>query len=314
MISKKPASVLNFILCAFALALCSRAWAIIPENGWWSVQNKQGSFNLEVQNNLLFLSTYGYDSSGNGVWYFAGDTMTSDHNFSSTLYRAQGGACTGCAYVAPQIIPVGTVTITFTSSQTGNISLNGVSMPITRFDFWLNNTQPDALLGEWSLVIGSPATSYGVYWGDRVSFWQKSATNSLALLGSRSGASSRPASVLYDPSLKLWAMLIDSSSSYYDYYEFNTTGYNRVEGWSWTFVKSASPTGSGLFFLGHRTMSYNYLIKGSGPAASQDLPAEDGDPAEKAAAERAKKMSGEAMPEQSRARFEQALKLLAGDR
>lgn len=276
---------------AIGLTFWMQAWAIMPESGWWWNGMSGSGFNIETQDNLLFFAAFGYDTAGQPVWYFAGGPMTSDRDFSAMLYRTSGGSCVGCEYAAPTVTEVGEMTLSFTSSQTANLTLLGTTVPATRFNFWLNDRVPDALLGEWSMVTGDPV--YPVYFADRISFSSKNAAGD-ALYGYRTGATGRAAVAMYSVSDGSWGILIDTSTSYYTFYSFVTTGFNRLEGRAWTYLKTQTLSGSGIFFLGHRTKSYHYVLNGTGPGASKSL-SEDPVSLEEVAAQRAKNqpMDGE---------------------
>jgi hypothetical protein len=261
-------------VCLAALATLP-ARAIIPENGWWWVSGESGSgFNLEVQDNLLFFASFGYDTSGNPVWYTAGGAMTSDRDFAATLFRTSAGSCVGCPYRPPIVTEVGTMRLTFSSSQNATLTLAGATVPVTRFNFWLNESRPDAMGGEWSFVIGESA--FPVFDGERIGFTRK-VTDSAGtyMSGSRLGSASNTAVVQYNNNLGKWTLLLDSSTTAYRYFEFNTTGFNRLEGQFWVYSKGSSPSGAGTFFQAHRSASLSFLTTGRGPASSKrDLAAE----------------------------------------
>ncbi len=256
---------------AACLLVATNAWAIIPENGWWWASNESGrGFNLEVQNNLLFFATFAYDSSGNPIWMTSGGPMTSDRNYTGDLFRFSSGQCFGCPYRAPTVINAGTLTLQFTSSQTAVLTINGVSVSVKRFDFWLNETAPDAMLGEFSYVIGSASDQ--PYDGERVIFNAKrSDSNGLFLSGNRLGSSASAAVVAYYPTAGAWQVLLDSSTTYYRLFRFNTTGFNRVEGSFWLYQKGSNPTGSGSFFQAFRTASAALIINGAGPGSTKAM-------------------------------------------
>ena len=261
---------LSALLLGFLLS--ANAWAVIPENGWWWNSTESGrGFNLEIQNNLLFFSTFGYDNSGHPAWYVAGGPMTSDRDWSATLYATANGQCFGCPYVAPQTIPLGTVTLHFTSSQTAVLSIAGVSINVKREDWWLNESTPDAMLGEWSAVIGS----FGdVFDGERIDYIGKTTSNGTVYAsGGRMGSTValNPALVSYSAANSQWVALLDSSTPFYRLFAFNTTGFNRVEGTFYIYPKGGSPSGSGMFYQAFRTASFAYLQTGTGPASSKSL-------------------------------------------
>lgn len=263
-------------LAALIGALAFHAQAVIPENGWWWNSATSGSgFNLEIQNNSLFFAAFVYDSSGTPIWITAGGPMTSDRDFSAQLVAYTSGSCVGCPYRAPQAVNAGSLTLHFTSSQTATLTINGYTQSVERFDFWLNKVAPDAMLGEWSMIIGE--SSVPVYFGERVQFVGKTSDSSGPYLaGRRLGSPSNAAVVRYDSSRGVFYSLLDSSSQFYRYSEWTQTGYNRIEGTTWVYDKTASgPSGSGLFFQAYRTASASFVTTGVGPASSKRVEADD---------------------------------------
>lgn len=277
-------SLIRSLLYTFLLYFASfvPAWAIIPENGvWWAPSLDGSGFNLEVQDNILVFASYGYDENGNPAWYIAAGAMTSDRNFTAPVQRYSAGSCLNCPYRKPTGTVIGNLTITFTSSQTANFSLLGATIPVERFDFiGRMKSKPDTLLSEWSMVTGD--SSFPVYFSDRIQLYAKI---SGGLGGNRLGSTARLAVAQVNPDGSM-AILVDSSTSYYDFYIFNTTGFNRLEGSTWTYLKTSTPTGNGTFFQGFRTASYAYLTSGRGPASSKSALAATGSE-EAAAAQRA---------------------------
>ena len=261
-------------LAAFVTLACANAWAVIPENGWWWNPDESGrGFNIEIQDNLLFFSSFGYDASGNPAWMTAGGAMSGERDFSATLYLASHGQCFGCPYVKPTLTPAGTVTLHFTSSQTAQLTINGVSVNVQREDFWAYTSAPEAMLGEWSSVIGAAGD---IFDAERIDYYQRlTGSNGPYIGGNRlgSGGTSNVAVTYYDGTQHTWAALLDSSSSYYRFFVYNQTGFNRVEGQFWIYAKGGSPSGTGTFFQAFKTASYARLSTGSGPASSKALQA-----------------------------------------
>jgi hypothetical protein len=257
------------------LLVSSNAWAIIPEAGWWWSPSESGrGFNLETQNNLLFFASFAYDSSGNAIWLTAGGPMTSDRDFAADLTSFRNGQCFGCPYRAPTPTPAGRMTLRFTSSQTAVLTINGTAINIRRFDFWENETAPDAMLGEFSYVIGSATEQ--PFDGERVGFLTvRSDSNGVYLSGNRLGSNSSAAIVGYLTSLPGWQLLLDSSATHYRLFRFNQTGFNRVEGNFWVYPKGTNPTGSGVFFQAFRTASVALITTGAGPGSSKTAASEE---------------------------------------
>ena len=257
-------------LFLLGLVLSFNAAAIIPENGWWWNPSENGrGFNLEVQDNLLFLASFAYDANGNPAWYTAGGAMTSDRDWTAQLVVSTRGQCFGCAYVAPTLVNAGTVSLRFTSSQTAVLTVNGVSINVQRLDFWAYNTRPEGMLGEWSAVIGA---SGDIFDGERIQYSAKQTDSSgTYLAGKRLGSSSstNPAVVSYSSSTGQWTALLDSSSSFYRLFRFSNTGFNRVEGSFWIYSKGSQPSGNGTFYQAFKTASYAFLTSGTGPASTK---------------------------------------------
>jgi hypothetical protein len=262
---------LAFLLLSLA---CLDARAIIPENGWWWNPALSGSgFNLEVQDDSAFFAAFAYDASGNPTWITAAGPMTSDRDFSGNVITYSGGSCYGCTYRNPTGTPAGTLTLRFTSSQTAVLTINGVSDNVQRFDFTINAILPDAMLGEWSMVIGD--SSLGSFFGERVQYRGKSSDSTGPyLVGNRLGVTNA-AAARYSAPTGTYSSVLDSSPSFYRYSEWTSTGFNRIEGYTWLYDKGASPQGSGTFFQGYRSASRSFVQTGTGPASSKAFPIDD---------------------------------------
>jgi hypothetical protein len=161
----------------------------------------------------------------------------------------------------------------FTSSQSAVLTINGFSVNVQRYNFWLNETVPDAMLGQWSAVIG--AAEDIIFDAERINYNGKYTANTGTVYasGNRLGSSGAAnlALVTYFPSQGAWSALVDSSSSYYRLFIFNTTGFNRVEGSFWIYLKTSSPTGNGTFYQAFRTASAARIITGIGPGSSKGV-------------------------------------------
>jgi hypothetical protein len=260
------------LIFAAALALFATlpALAMLPENGWYWNPNESGrGFNLEIQDNALFLSAFVYRPDGSPAWYVGGGTMSSDRTWTADLYETIGGQCIGCAYQAPAAVRAGTVSVSFTSERSATISLLGGTVNVVRQD-WSNSgvATRDALLGEWSTTEGDPV--FPVYFADRITLYSPQSSSAGPYAGGyRTGSPSRIAVGNYSASTGLHAILVDSSSSYYSLYVFTMNTLNRIEGLQWTYLKSSSPTGGGTYFLAHRTKSYTRVRGFNGPGVTK---------------------------------------------
>ena len=197
--------------------------------------------------------------------------MSSDRTYSGRLSQTSNGQCFGCVYSAPGFTDVGAVTITFSDETHAVISLLGQTISLQRQDFANYTLAPDALFGEWSTTTGEPA--FPVYFGDRVSFSGPFVSSGVTYAsGNRTGDSARIALGRYDPNIASWIVLVDSSTSYYQAYNFRFSGLNRIEGQSWTYLKTGTISGSGLYFVAHRTKSQARVKGGSAPGVTKSAP------------------------------------------
>ena len=261
-------SVSRTAMLALLAILSVPALAILPENGWyWNPSESGRGFNIEIQDNIIFMSAFAYHSDGSSAWYVAGGPMSSDRSWSAGLYETSGGQCIGCSYRADNAVQVGTASITFTSERSAVITMFGTSISVERQDWsGLGASNRDALAGEWSTSEGDPI--FPIYFSERISLSIPGLSSGLAFLGgSRTGSPGNLAVGAWQDGQ--FTMLLDSSTSYYHLYIFNLNTFNRAEGLQWVYLKSGSPTGSGVYFLAHRTKSGANIRTGNGPGTSK---------------------------------------------
>lgn len=105
---------------------------------WWNPAESGRSFNIEVRHGTLLLTAQVYDAQGAPLWLLAtGPYDATTGSFSGTFSRYTGGQCLGCAYSAPQGSPIGggNVELVFSSETHGTLTVDGVSIPIDKFDW-----------------------------------------------------------------------------------------------------------------------------------------------------------------------------------
>ena len=122
---------------------------------WWGGGSENGwGLNVIHQNNIIFATLYVYNQDGTPRFFSGSETRaTGTNSFSGPLYDTRGtyfgtvpynaGAFTGTA--------VGTITLTFSSSNAGTLQYNvggvTVTKSITRFGFGPNNLSGNYLGG-----------------------------------------------------------------------------------------------------------------------------------------------------------------------
>jgi len=227
----------------FALFLSTVAHSVQPESGWWWYQSEPGrGFSIEVQNNTLFFAGYLYDNAGNPVWYVsAGAYAQSFSTFNAPLLSFTGGQCLTCAFRpnAPGPSP-GNLQLTFISPVAGTLTWPGGSIPITRFLYGTTNDHK-RLAGRWvyTSVISTLASADWVNFDSTIvsngnNFVAGTIQGNRVVVGGYLSGS--------------YSVLIDSSTSYYDFFVCPGTGAGveqLADCREWLYLKTGSPTGSG---------------------------------------------------------------------
>jgi hypothetical protein len=251
----------------FAIAFAANANAVIPDSGWYFNPNESGrGFNIEIQNNTVFIAGFLYDANGKQMWVFSGGPMSSDHTYSGDAFVTADGQPIDGLYRAPTTIPFGTLQITWPSDTTNAIVVvNGRTFIVTRelFGFDFNSTtQP--LLGELSFVEGISS-----FFGDRLTLTTTQVINGAVwAIGHKTGDTGRVALGRYDTQLRLWTILLDASAAYWDFFTFSFEGVNFVEGSDYTYLKGSNPSGSHPM-VGYRTKSQQRVVGQNAPGSEK---------------------------------------------
>ncbi|BAW80342.1 hypothetical conserved protein [Candidatus Nitrosoglobus terrae] len=156
------------IIGFMALLVIRPVFAVDPENGWWWNPSQAGvGYNLEVQNNTVFVAVFIYDNNGNPTWYSGSGNINqnlnqNNDNVTINLQQSTGGPCLGCTYTAPQTSTTDKqLALTFDQSgSTGTAVLDGVTTQIKRFNFNLGSGA-QKLVGAWTIVSLPVASASG---------------------------------------------------------------------------------------------------------------------------------------------------------
>lgn len=143
--------IFSFI-CVFLFI--QSVYAITPENGWWWNPQESGmGFNIETQNDTVFIATFVYDNQGNPIWY-SGSTRIGSDTASIDLQLSQNGSCLTCAYHAPKTASAGIpITLSFTSQGSGTAIWQGKTIAIQRFGFNFGAGVQALVGGKWIFNI-----------------------------------------------------------------------------------------------------------------------------------------------------------------
>jgi hypothetical protein len=254
-----------------SLSIASSADAMLPDSGWyWNRAQSGMGYEIEIQNNVLFMSVFMYGDDGHPIWIVTGGPMSSDHTYSGDAIQTDNGWCLDCAYKTPTVVPYGPVTVNFTGPTTATVTIKGVSIDVERQQFgWDFNDVATPLLGEWALVSGE--TSFPLYTGERITL---SSTAQLSVgktaVGNRTGESgANDIAIGYrDPDSGYWAILLDSSTSYFRLYVMDFEAFDRLEGESFLYLKTSAPD-VGVASIGHRIKSASAAAGGNAPGTDK---------------------------------------------
>jgi hypothetical protein len=108
---------------------------------WWNPNESGWGVALTQQYGMIFAAWYGYDSSGNAIWYVASSCPVVGSGCTGDLYQVTGGSSLTSVWNGANkiVTQVGTTGFAFTDANNGimNYTINGVagSRIITRQSF-----------------------------------------------------------------------------------------------------------------------------------------------------------------------------------
>lgn len=129
-----------------------------PAQGiWWNASESGRGYNIELQDRVMVVTTYGFDATGNNTWYVSAGLYDQDAGtFQATFDNTTNGQCFGCPYRAPTPRPSagGALRIEFDTQTTGTLHFDGGSTRIKRQYYGYGDTQaPEFLFGRWAIGI-----------------------------------------------------------------------------------------------------------------------------------------------------------------
>lgn len=279
---------MKLALLPLLLVVAMPAGAFTPESGWWWNPAESGrGFNLEIQDDVVFMSVYAYEEDGRPVWYLAIGTLQNDR-FSATLDRFQNGQCIGCDYEGEPDSEVGfagPVEIRFDTSTQGELTWNGgETVPIQRHNFFLGD-EIDLMLGRWQMVTDVSGISDDVdpFFGDVLVF-DRDTTDGVddffegyrphseydragrpegrpELLGDAAG--------LYEPETGLHVIVVDDSDDFWLAY-YLSVGMNRFEGIAEFYRRDEEATREGYPVTGFRAAGRSAVQNAAAGKATAD--------------------------------------------
>jgi hypothetical protein len=149
-----------------------RADLVSPEPGaWWNPATSGTGVQIEVQDNLITLTYFGYNAQGQPVFYLlAGAWDAENKRFAADVNAFSNGTCLGCPFRQPQVTTLGRGGAVFSSRTRGVLTLprgggTTIDIPIERVSFAFGGSPEFRQLGLWATTI---AFSTGSAEGDMV--------------------------------------------------------------------------------------------------------------------------------------------------
>ncbi|MCK9489180.1 MAG: hypothetical protein M0Q42_07250 [Xanthomonadales bacterium] len=159
------AALMASLLPATASAQVTR---FTPESGWWWNPAEDGvGYNIEIQDDFIFLAAYTYMASGSprrATWFTASGQMQDQVTFQTNeVWTAQNGTCPTCStFTPPQLVTPAAalrpLRVDFHTETTAILTWGGQEIDIERFDFRLSqdldiDPKTELWLGEWQIVM-----------------------------------------------------------------------------------------------------------------------------------------------------------------
>jgi hypothetical protein len=218
-----------YTFCAYLILFCGNALAVAPASGlWWNPQESGRGFTIDIQDNIMIVTAYTYDSGHKATWFLASGIYNQNTNtFTGTLGAYSGGQCFGCTYSNPTAVAAGSVTIVFSSPETGVLSYPGGQTNI-QHEIYAYSSKMDYFYGEWSytLDISSLLSTQFVIFNSTYT----SSSGAHYISGVQDGLSTTSALGTYDPTSNSFIVATGDSSFTY-LYKFAIADDRRMLGY-----------------------------------------------------------------------------------
>lgn len=153
---------LRALTATAAFFAASAVHAFMPAPGLWGMSAELNGapgrgFQIEVENEIVVLSYYGYRADGSSVFYSAVGPI-SDNRFLAPLIEYRGGTALGTGFRnGVEASSPGNVTLDFRTGKSGTITLpNESPKPVVKFGFGYAPT-PEGLYGTYLFSYVTPS-------------------------------------------------------------------------------------------------------------------------------------------------------------
>jgi|GEM_PF-2874844 len=241
-----------------------------PATGLWARAGDGGrGFNIDLQGNIMTVTTFVYTSNGAPIWYLSSGIYNHDTGrFQSSYDSYSNGQCFGCPANQPQVHSgaAGSMTIQFHNNVEATISTPAGSIQIKKFNYAFGSAT-DMLYGEWVAnynVAGVPG-------GDWLVFGEPFVDDGiLYAAGNIDGVNDGIALGRYVPELNAVLIIATRRSSNFNHWYQLSIEDRRGFGASWVLPSSQTPTGNGSPAFMARLLWDPELVRGSAAPGDGD--------------------------------------------
>lgn len=244
--------IVLLLLSLFVSPLCL---AYSPASGlWWNPNESGRGYTIDTQDDVMIVTAYVYDAGRKATWFLASGTYNQNTDtFSGTLGAYSGGQCFGCSYSQPSGTAAGTVTIHFTTPESGILTYPGGQTTIEH-QAYAYGAKREYFYGEWafSYAVGGQLTTQWVVFNSTYT----GSSGTLYISGQEDSVSGTAALGTYDDSTATFIVAIAESDGYTTLYQMPTGDDRRMIGYGAVTPNGVDPgtptdvaAGSRLLFL-----------------------------------------------------------------
>ncbi|MGV6850608.1 MAG: hypothetical protein ACWA5R_00330 [bacterium] len=254
-----------------------------PESGWyWTPELSGRGLAIEIQDDVLVLTVYGYDTAGNPEWYLTAGPMDGNNFYQGSLSRFYDGQCLGCSYTGPSYQPgwEGTIQVEWTTQDSALVRwtpqvTDGNFVAAETFTV-VRQLVADAVIepyqkpeGQWKLVMDfTEANTNFPFLADILTFDSIRNFNGQTQTEGYRESLASPAAGTYDAPSDTYLFVIEEDSATYLLLYDVQIGVNGWRGYAEFYDPSIGPSYNGYPFEAFRSASKSWAINGVGPSKS----------------------------------------------
>lgn len=217
-----------------------------PSTGLWARAGDGGrGFNIDMQGNLMTVTTFVYTSTGQPIWYLSSGIYNHDTGrFQSSYDSYSDGQCFGCPPNQPLVHSgaAGNMTIQFHNNVEATIATPSGSIEIKKFNYAFGSAT-DMLYGEWVAsfsIAGLPG-------GDWIVFSEpfQADDGTIYAAGTLDGVSNGVALGRFVPQINAVLIITTRTNSSFNHWYQVAIDDRRGLGGGWVLRTDETPSGDG---------------------------------------------------------------------